>query len=196
LDEGRDRSVSVRVQNRGQAERPALLWRGVSISIGLSHRAVADFDRYVWFARKPTEASNYGYGNDPIHDEEVLESDEEDRGNHTTHVTNVPLPSTTDATQASVEQLSTLSVSNDEPKRKCLATSAPESRPGAPTTRDQKDYPTAQPSTLKDPEEHTSSHGERRPAGLIPASKTENQLSPPTASSRPTEQHKASSPQG
>jgi hypothetical protein len=138
--------------------------------IGVSHRAVADFDRYVWFARKPTEASNYGHGNDPVHDEEVLESDEEDRGNHATHVTNVPLPSTTDATQASVEQLSALAVSTDESERKSSTTSLAESRTGAPTTRDQKDHPAAQPSALKRTEEHTLSHGGDQPGDSIPSS--------------------------
>jgi hypothetical protein len=90
----------------------------------LSRKAVADFNRYVWWARKPTDASSYGQGNDPVHDEEDLESDEEDRGHHATNITNVPLPSATDATQASVEQLAALAVSTDEQEREKPAASS------------------------------------------------------------------------
>jgi hypothetical protein len=177
------------VQDRGQAERPALLWRGVSVFKGFSDRAIADVDRYVWFARKPAEASNYGHGNDPIHDEEILESDEEDRGSHPTHVTNVPLPSTTDATQASVDQLSALAVGADESKHESLVALVPESRSEPPLPLGQKDH-SVQQAASKDVEEVISPQGELHTSDSIPSSKTGERPS------RPTGQHEASSPRG
>jgi hypothetical protein len=75
----------------------------------------------VWWARKAEDANSSGYhSSEPVHDEENIESDEEDHGQHATEPrtgTSVPLPTVTDATQASVEQLSTLAVStkDDEP---------------------------------------------------------------------------------
>jgi hypothetical protein len=108
-------------------------------------------NRYVWWARKPNDTSpphHTTHGHEPVHDEEVLESDEEDRAHthshhhtqqhqqqhqhphphphphqhphthqypptnidtrQTPHITNVPLPTLTDATHASIEQLSAL----------------------------------------------------------------------------------------
>jgi hypothetical protein len=163
----------------------------------LSRKAVADFNRYVWWARKPTDASSYGQGNDPVHDEEDLESDEEDRGHHATNITNVPLPSATDATQASVEQLAALAVSTDEQEREKPAASMPESKSGAPTLCDEKVPPVTPPSIFKKAEEHVLSHSDRQPDISIPSSTTEDGKDQPplTTASRPKEQHKTSSPQ-
>jgi hypothetical protein len=73
---------------------------------------------YVWWARKSEDASNNGNPQDPVLDDEILESDEDDQHEENdtepANVTNVPLPTTTDATQASVEQLSALAVSSKD----------------------------------------------------------------------------------
>jgi hypothetical protein len=77
-----------------------------------------DMSRYVWWARKSADASNNGNPQDPVLDDEILESDEDEQhegdATKSTNVTNVPLPTTTDATQASVEQLSALAVSSKD----------------------------------------------------------------------------------
>jgi hypothetical protein len=76
-------------------------------------------DRYVWWARKPvdTNSSSDEHG-DPIRDDESLEPDEEDNGQHATEpaaqVTDVPRPVAADVTQVSVEQLEHLAVSDEK----------------------------------------------------------------------------------
>jgi hypothetical protein len=102
--------------------------------------------RYVWWARKSEDASP-GNSQDPVLDDEVLESDEDDHHEHDTTesegVTNVPLPTTTDATQASVEQLSALAVSSkDDADDEAEIGKAP-SKAKAPSS--DKDTPTLSP---------------------------------------------------
>jgi hypothetical protein len=67
---------------------------------------------YVWWARKSEDASNNGNPQDPVLDDEILESDEDDQHEENdtepANVTNVPLPTTT------VEQLSALAVSSKD----------------------------------------------------------------------------------
>lgn len=72
-----------------------------------------------WYARKPDDATAAHAGED-VQDEEDIETDEEDRGQHATDrsQTNVPLPTATDVTQASVEQLSTLAMSDESEDKK------------------------------------------------------------------------------
>jgi hypothetical protein len=79
--------------------------------------------RYVWWARKPVDAnSSSDEHTDPIRDDESLETDEEDQGQHATEpageVTNVPQPVATDVTQVSVEQLEHLAVSDEKKESK------------------------------------------------------------------------------
>lgn len=74
-------------------------------------------DSFVWYARKSADASPDG-SHEPVLDEEPLESDEEIAAQQEAsqpaqaEVTDVPLPTTTDITKASVEQLATLAVSS------------------------------------------------------------------------------------
>lgn len=75
--------------------------------------------RYVWWARKPVDTNSSSDEHaDPIRDDESLETDEEDQGQHATEpaeqVTDVPRPVATDVTQASVEQLEHLAVSDEK----------------------------------------------------------------------------------
>jgi hypothetical protein len=102
--------------------------------------------RYVWWARKSEDASP-GNSQDPVLDDEVLESDEDDHhaddAIESEGVTNVPLPTTTDATQASVEQLSALAVSSkDDADDEAEIGKAP-SKAKAPSS--DKDTPTLSP---------------------------------------------------
>jgi hypothetical protein len=66
----------------------------------------------LWYARKPEDTSNLDNVHDTIRDEEMLESDEEDDGNHAREssdaVQPAPIPTATDASQASVEQLTSV----------------------------------------------------------------------------------------
>jgi hypothetical protein len=86
----------------------------ITSSLLLAMERRINLSRYVWWARKPEDASNNGNPQDPVLDDEILESDEEDnyeeKDTESANVTNVPLPTATDATQASVEQLSALAV--------------------------------------------------------------------------------------
>jgi hypothetical protein len=98
---------------------------------------------YVWWARKSEDASP-GNSQDPVLDDEVLESDEDDHhaddAPESEAVTNVPLPTTTDATQASVEQLSALAVSSkDDADDEAEVAKAPEK---AKASSSNKDTPT------------------------------------------------------
>ncbi|KAH8696830.1 S-adenosyl-L-methionine-dependent methyltransferase [Phaeosphaeriaceae sp. PMI808] len=71
-------------------------------------------DVYMWYARKPDDTS-LGNREEPIHDDEALEFDEEDQGQHATEPTtdtSVPLPFTTDVTREPAEQLEALAVSS------------------------------------------------------------------------------------
>jgi hypothetical protein len=64
-------------------------------------------------------------------DDEILESDEDDTTHHATEgggVTNVPLPTATDVTQASVDQLSALAVSSKDDEVSVSTKSAPETK--------------------------------------------------------------------
>ncbi|CAO2658560.1 Nn.00g062830.m01.CDS01 [Neocucurbitaria sp. VM-36] len=68
-----------------------------------------------WYARKPEDSSSSGYSHEATQDEEILESDEEEHGLHTTeHESSttplLPIPTTTDVTQASVEQLAAVAL--------------------------------------------------------------------------------------
>jgi hypothetical protein len=74
--------------------------------------------RYVWWARKAQDASSSTHDQEPVLDDELIQTDEEDSERDAVDaegVTNVPLPSTTDVTQASVDQLSALAVSDEAP---------------------------------------------------------------------------------
>lgn len=85
--------------------------------------ANASCTRLFWYARKPEDA-NVTHAGEDFQDEEDIETDEEDRGQHATEPktqTNVPLPTATDVTQASVEQLSTLAVSDESKDKKDIA---------------------------------------------------------------------------
>lgn len=74
---------------------------------------------FVWYARKSTDAGSDG-SHEPVLDDEPLESDEEAAAQQQATaqaqapVTDVPLPSTTDVTKASIEQLSALAVSSQD----------------------------------------------------------------------------------
>jgi hypothetical protein len=100
-----------------------------------------DLRSYVWWARKAENTGSAGAYQDPILDDELLETDEEDQGHAApapAAVTNVPLPTATDMTQASVDQLSALAVSSkddEEPESKEAST------PNAPTSSQSKDLP-------------------------------------------------------
>jgi hypothetical protein len=106
------------------------------------HCTCPDIRSYVWWARKAENTGSAGAYQDPILDDEPLETDEEDQGHHATApaaVTNVPLPTATDLTQASVDQLSALAVSSkddEEPESKEA------SKPNAPTSSQSKDSST------------------------------------------------------
>jgi hypothetical protein len=103
----------------------------ITSSLLLAMGCRIDWSRYVWWARKPEDASTNDNPQDPVRDDEILESDEDDNyGENDTesaNVTNAPLPTATDATQASVEQLSALAVSSkddtEEEKDKTPSTS-------------------------------------------------------------------------
>jgi hypothetical protein len=99
----------------------------------------------VWWARKAEDASSSVHSHEPILDDELLETDEEDNGQHATEsegVTNVPLPTATDVTQASVHQLSALAVNSqdDEPSvDERSAATTPATETAGPTAGVNKD---------------------------------------------------------
>lgn len=101
-------------------------------------RWCADPCSYAYWARKAEGTSSSAYSSEPVHDDEPIEFEDEDEGQHamepSDHTTNVPLPLGSDATKVSVDQLSALTV---EPKDE-----------GAPTTG----KPTEAPSAKKDDE--------------------------------------------
>ncbi|KAH3905008.1 hypothetical protein HBI56_217910 [Parastagonospora nodorum] len=97
---------------------------------------------YVWWARKAEDGSNSSYSHEPVLDDEILESDEDDASHHATEgggVTNVPLPTATDVTQASVDQLSALAVSSKDDEVSESKKSAPETKPEEPASIASKD---------------------------------------------------------
>jgi hypothetical protein len=61
--------------------------------------------RYVWWARKAEDKNTSTHAQDPVRDDELIQTDEEDNEQH----------AETDVTQASVDQLSALAVSDEEP---------------------------------------------------------------------------------
>jgi len=96
----------------------------------------------VWWARKAEDGSSASYSHEPVLDDEVLESDEEDAAHHATEgggVTNVPLPSATDITQASVDQLSALAVGSKADDVSTSTKSAPETKTEEPASSASKD---------------------------------------------------------
>jgi hypothetical protein len=101
---------------------------------------------YVWWARKSEDASP-GNAQDPVLDDEVLESDEDDPhaddATEAEGVTNVPLPTTTDATKGSVEQLSALAVSSKNDADDEAEVAKPPEKTKASSSN--KDTPTTSP---------------------------------------------------
>jgi hypothetical protein len=71
----------------------------------------------VWYARRSDDAGTSSHRHEATHDDEAIEADEEDHREDATEAstgTSVPLPTATDATRASVEQLSSLAVSSKD----------------------------------------------------------------------------------
>ncbi|KAF1833331.1 S-adenosyl-L-methionine-dependent methyltransferase [Decorospora gaudefroyi] len=77
-------------------------------------------DAFFWHARKAADASNASYGHELIHEEEAIAPDEEDHGSHARTFSNsvhsqlVPIPTATDATQASIEHMATVAIKDDQ----------------------------------------------------------------------------------
>jgi hypothetical protein len=104
---------------------------------------------YVWWARKAEDASTSTYSHEPVLDDELIQTDEEDDEQHAVDadgVTNVPLPSATDVTQASVDQLSALAVSDEAPISEAKASADATTKKKEPTPSADKDKFAAPPS--------------------------------------------------
>jgi hypothetical protein len=83
---------------------------------------------FFYYARKPESASNSGSAEDDVSWEESIDRDEEDEGHQSrpanaTSTPSAPLPTTTDATQASVDQLAAIATKDDNPLKTTIVNS-------------------------------------------------------------------------
>jgi hypothetical protein len=125
----------------------------------------------MWWARKAEDASTSGPDQEAVHDEEVLEFDEEDNSHHATvpsSVTNVPLPTTTDLTRASVDQLSALAMSSKDDEispNEQSATAIPPIKTEDPSSTTEMDQQTTPTPTSNNEDPVPSSADKIHPSG-------------------------------